>query len=404
MRNSLKDGNPATRKHLSVEFGKTLDLVMRHMKADLKEISPQPSEHRAFVQFVQGVVSLIRTHAVQICKIDDFFFQASQDYSPSQQDPRLHIAGILSYGLRLGEGDSGIVSQLFYYLCSNFASALPDDDRLRHEKKALFKGMRDGCILNFMLRTMLPAIIRATATTDKAYPMLDTYCGAVRSFLTAGIAPRLIPDEDLPILVHLFREILGALRDLAPSNEAELSASQVHITWQLVSLVEALRPTLETLSYTQQPPDSWQEMEEMLKLFGVFTAAASRHVDSIARSGDAMLPDGPTASLFQGLGRVPDPRGVGEPNLVGFTEYIAREMRRTAAPERGSGSGDATARVRGPASSAQVAGSELRSRELDMGEGLEGLRDMLSRWNSWWDEDMATGPRDSTTNIPLDSF
>src|SRR5947207_15127531 len=104
MRTSLKEGTATLRKHLSTEFRSALDLVMRQMKTDLKTVSSQASKHRAFVQFVRDIVSLIRTHGAQICQLDEFFFQVSQEYSPSLQDPRLHIAGILSYGVRLGEG------------------------------------------------------------------------------------------------------------------------------------------------------------------------------------------------------------------------------------------------------------------------------------------------------------
>lgn len=357
MRTSLNESTAGLRRQLSTEFRKALDLVMGHMKMDLKTISRQTPEHSVYVQFVRDIVSAIRTHGAQICQIDEFFFQVSHEYSPSAQDPRLHIAGILSYGVRLNEGDGGVVSQLFYYLYSNFTTALAND-KLGDEIGALWKGMRNAGILSFVLRTMLPAIIRATAMENKAFPILDVYSQALERMFTSSTVPPLVPEEDLSSLVSLLREILAALRDMAPTMSSGLSSEQIHITARLVSIMHSLRLTFDTMSYTDDLPESWEDVEAVLKRFSLFTLTVGRHLDEVPDEMESGS-ERPNAALFQGLGCALDLSTASDQHVDSFAEHIAKETTKTLRFNR-----------------------EPRVME----DVVANLRFEIRRWNFWWEE------------------
>ena len=99
---------------------------MRSLKKDLKTLCGNAREHGPHVAFAREIIGLVRTHMSGICGIDDFFLQISPEYSPPADDPRLQVAGMVSYGLRLDEGDSRAVNELFYYLLNSFKKALSE--------------------------------------------------------------------------------------------------------------------------------------------------------------------------------------------------------------------------------------------------------------------------------------
>ncbi len=110
--------------------------------------------------FVREVIGLIKSHGGDICPVDPFFYQMGAFYSPSAEDPQLQTAGIMAYGIRVGEGEATAVPQLFYYLCSNFKVAMAHE-RLGGERKIVERAMENSHVLAFVWGRMLPAIVRA---------------------------------------------------------------------------------------------------------------------------------------------------------------------------------------------------------------------------------------------------
>jgi hypothetical protein len=172
MRKTLRESRSAQSKEHRGEFSKTLQLVMQRMKDDLALLRPNTSEHGLYIDFVRQVISLIKSHGVGICTVDDFFTQPSADYSPSAQDPQLHMAGIIAYGVKLSEKDVNAAPQLFHYLYTNFKIAL-GNDRLEQECRILGRAMRNAHVASFMLQFMIPAIIQASAQVPDCWALLE---------------------------------------------------------------------------------------------------------------------------------------------------------------------------------------------------------------------------------------
>jgi hypothetical protein len=379
MRKSIQESNAGVRRQVVGEYAKALQLVMAQMKADLKTVASDPGEHGGFVAFVRDIISLIRSHGSEICTIDEFFYQMSQEYAPSVQDPRLHVAGMVSYGLRLSEGDSRVAPQLFYYLYNNFKLGLAKD-KLIYEAIMLRKGMKNPGILSFVLGAMLPAAIRATVEVNDAYPLLDVYSHALRCFLTRSVAPFTIEEDNLPSLSRLLKVLLQGLRRLVPAPGEELSEQQIHILRQLVSIIDALRPSTEMLSYTAGASDAWQAFETMLDRFSGLTDDAElafRHVM------DGPCRNSLTLALFNGLRNMESDPEHGDAQVDSFADNIITDVRKNWVFSADAITIQAPARGRGTQTSTQGAqGSKWPV--WNMGELADGLEEQLRVWTRWW--------------------
>nr|RBQ95015.1 hypothetical protein FVER53263_11346 [Fusarium verticillioides] len=208
MRKSLRDAGPALKKVIMSEHSKTLKLVMQQMIVDLRTMSHDASEHSSYVFFVRDVIALIRAHGSDICAVDKYFYQISKEYSPSIQDPQLQVAGMMSYGLRLSEGDTKVIHQVFFFLSNNFKIALKDN-KLQDEVELLCRGMENPGILSFILNKMLPAIVKTATVESSVFPMVEVYAGALRVFFTRDVISRELTESELPYVVVLLRAIVN---------------------------------------------------------------------------------------------------------------------------------------------------------------------------------------------------
>ncbi|KAF4449305.1 Protein mms22 [Fusarium austroafricanum] len=263
MRKSLRDAGPALKKVIMSEHSKTLKLVMQQIIGDLRTMSHDPSEHSSYVAFVRDIIALIRAHGSDICTIDKYFYQISKEYSPSIQDPQLQVAGMMSYGLRLNEGDTKVIHQVFFFLCNNFKISLKDD-KLRDEVELLCRGMENTGILLFILGKMLPAIIRAAAVESSAFPMVDVYVEALRTFLTRDVIPRELAENELLHILVLLRAVAGFFDQLS-RIDGQLQAEQVHLVTQLLSLLNSLWLPLYGLSLSGISCGPWADTVQLLK-------------------------------------------------------------------------------------------------------------------------------------------
>ncbi|KAK0634788.1 Mus7/MMS22 family-domain-containing protein [Bombardia bombarda] len=275
MRRALREaGSSAQSKQSRDESAKVLQLAMQKMKEDLALLRAEAEgdnnnnvEHLAYIAFVRQLISLIKSHGVGICVIDVFFTQPSLDYVPSSQDPQLHMAGIIAYGVRLSEKEFTAVPQLFYYLYNNFKIAL-GNDRLAQECGILEKAMgNDRHVLGFVLQYMLPATIRACEQADEAWILLETYVKALGNLLTGACVPRELAGEDVEEhVVGVLASILAWLGHVRDGGDGSLSAGRLRVVGILAGVANILQPSLRT--YLFSGPSGESE-----KQFGLVEAA-----------------------------------------------------------------------------------------------------------------------------------
>jgi hypothetical protein len=263
MRKSLRDAGPALKKVIMSEHSKTLKLVMQQIIGDLRTMSRDASEHSSYVAFVRDIIALIRAHGSDICTVDKYFYQISKEYSPSIQDPQLQVAGMMSYGLRLSEGDTKATHQVFFFLSNNFKIALKDN-KLQDEVELLCRGMENPGILSFILNKMLPAIVKAATVESSIYPMVEVYAGALRVLLTRDVVPRELAESELPHVVVLLRAIVSFFDQLS-EKDGHLQAEEVHLVTQLLSLSNSLWSPLYGLSLSGISCGPWTDTVQILK-------------------------------------------------------------------------------------------------------------------------------------------
>ncbi|KAL7802436.1 Mus7/MMS22 family domain-containing protein [Trichoderma aethiopicum] len=310
MRKKLRRADSQARRVLSVEYSRTLKLAMRQMRNDLSVTYENTLQHRQYVEFVQGVISSIKAHGSDICTIDSFFLQSSKEYyHPPIQDPHLQIAGMLSYGIRIEEGDPRAAHELFYLLFNNFKHALRKG-HLAHDVHMLREGMKHKSILAFVLGKMLPAILRVSFQDASSHPLLDVYTEASYRLLRGAILPRQLDSEDLPYVLVTIRAIVDGMRTMCLRGEV-LTGAQLHILRQALVVLNALWPSL-LITNAERPGNlCLMDITSAMRQIASFATAAQDYLRDLTEMESDDSPD--TNLLFRGL-------GVGQP-LV-FDEHV----------------------------------------------------------------------------------
>lgn len=242
MRREVRQAGFAQRKPTKAKYEKSLRSVMRQIRSALQSLKLNSTEHSNYISFIRDIVALIKSHGADICSIDPFFYQVSAEYSPPKEDPQLHTAGILAYGIRLGEGETTAIPQLFSYLYNHFKTSLASDS-LDAERKIIEKGMKDDNVLVFVIGRMLPAIIQASSQSNDIWPLLVVYAEALSNSLTRSCLPREVPDGAVDDAVALLTVVLTWTQSICESS-TELTPTQAHIFTQLIAVCNAIRPSL----------------------------------------------------------------------------------------------------------------------------------------------------------------
>ncbi|EGR46593.1 uncharacterized protein TRIREDRAFT_109903 [Trichoderma reesei QM6a] len=311
MRKRLRRADPQARRVLSAEYSRTLKLVMRQMRNDLSvTYEGDTSQHQQYVEFVQGIISSIKAHGSDMCTIDSFFLQSSREYyHPPIQDPQLQIAGMLSYGIRIEEGDPRAAHELFYLLFNNFKHALRKGN-LVHDVRMLWEGMKHKSILAFTLGKMLPAILRVSCLDSSSYLLLDVYTEALCRLLSGAILPRQLDKDDLPYVLVTIRAIVEGMRTMYLRGEV-LTGSRLHILRQALVVLNALWPSLLVVN-AERPGDlCLVDIASAMRQIASFAIAAQDYLRDFTEIESDDLPD--PDLLFQGL-------GVGQ--LLIFNEHV----------------------------------------------------------------------------------
>ncbi|KAK4465942.1 protein mms22 [Cladorrhinum samala] len=172
LRPSNSSGSSTSKKLLREEFSSTLCLVMTRLKSDLS-LHPSPN----FLQFVRSVVLCIKSHGTGICTVDPFFLQPSATYSPPMHDIKLHEAGILAYGVRLGEKDGSAGPQLWWYLWNSWRLSF-GNGKLGDEKKVV-RGvmMKDKEVREFVIGRLVAGVVLAVTKERKGWVLLEWWGG-----------------------------------------------------------------------------------------------------------------------------------------------------------------------------------------------------------------------------------
>ncbi|EPE07476.1 hmg-i hmg- dna-binding protein [Ophiostoma piceae UAMH 11346] len=353
-------GAAARRQQLRSDFARALRLVMQQIKDDLRFLSRSASTsmastasttstgaHEQYVLFVREIVALMRSHGGDICTLDDFFYSQSVEYAPSPEDPQLRAASIVTYGLRLGEGETTAAPQLFYYLHNSFNIALANGD-LAQECRLLERSMDDNSsILKFMLERMLPAILRVSMSSSQGssagvvgtvgtvgtacWPLLDVYCSAVEQFLTRSILPKAMDDDVLVgAVASLFEDVVQLLGHAfgGMSSEQEHAAAEVKVRVrtmaQLAALANVLQPLVMVCVCLPACPETTRarlsasiaSLYELVEVYGDRRASQGELLSAILNGRSARsTPPAPLAAADR------------SPQVAQFTASIAKHVK-----------------------------------------------------------------------------
>ncbi|KAK0741672.1 Mus7/MMS22 family-domain-containing protein [Apiosordaria backusii] len=326
MRKTLREAGLQKAKEHREEFSKILQLGMQKIKDDLAFLrldTDQPNhqqEHERYISFVRQVISLIKSHGVGICPPDPFFTQPSLDYSPGLQDPQLHTAGIVAYGVRLGEKDSTAVPQLFHYLWNNFKVAI-GNNKLEQETTILTRAMKDNThVRSFMLEFMLPAVVQACCQESNSWILLEVYVTALGNILTPEepCCPKELTDEgDIEHATALVRSGVKFVKSLT----REPSLSQLHLLSLLIKLANTLRPSLIVYLYNSTPTSRFKDelestMDDLDETLANLMSSSSSSSSSLSF---------PSFASSSGVGAITLGNN---PRIATFTKQIVGDVRR----------------------------------------------------------------------------
>ncbi|KAK3997093.1 protein mms22 [Cladorrhinum sp. PSN332] len=244
MRQSLRSStSSAARKSLREEYSSILTLAQSRIKADLSLYS---AESAKYIPFIQQLISLLKSHGVNICAIDPFFLHPSTVYSPPMHDLALHAAGIVAYGVRLSEKDASAGPQLFWYLWNSFKLAF-GNGKLKEEIRILTKAVRENkFVRGFVISKVLPSVLMAVAERSEGWLVLEVWVKVLGGVLRPKgvVAPLELgggeeeEEEEVEGVGRTLEVIARWLVDKRLARTYEWSA----VLMQTMRLVEVLRP------------------------------------------------------------------------------------------------------------------------------------------------------------------
>ncbi|KAG5925148.1 hypothetical protein E4U61_002262 [Claviceps capensis] len=272
IRKSLRDAGPSLHRTLSAEYSSVLKLAMEQMKSDLRSTSQMhQTQHNDFVLFVQNIISLIKTHAADICAVDSYFYQITKEYSPPVEDPQLQVASIVSYGLKLQDGDVRSSRPLFYLLFNNAKFSIANQT-IGEQIGMLVKSMANANIKNFILCKMLPAVIKVVFQEPDAFPLLDIYLEALQRCYAGKVSSQELTHEDTPAICILYRTIWKGVQSIG-TRTGNLTLRQLYLMRQVIALQNLFWSYIYVLSMSKPTSQSWTRLWGILaSLWDVFRA------------------------------------------------------------------------------------------------------------------------------------
>ncbi|KAI1126558.1 Mus7/MMS22 family-domain-containing protein [Nemania abortiva] len=387
MRKTLLLSNASQKPQLQNIFSKSLRSVMDRMKANLKSMILNTPQHLNYVEFVRSIIRLIRSQ--DLCPVDSFFYQISPEYSPSSQDPRLQTAGILSWGLKLEEGDSKAASGLFYLLFPSFKIALANGE-LGNETKILKEGMEHAHVFNFMLSTMLPAIIRTTTQVLHGWVLLDTYIEAIDARLSSACIHRQIDGDIMVDILALHHTVLAGVGSLQRRASPQLRNEDIVSLTAMIRILNLLSPSVTAYFINEPESPVTKGLAQVTDELTDFTRVAGAYLPNLVKNydqGNMMILE--PSRLFGGLG-MPGPGVVSqhEEQIKRFASHMVQDVCNNWV------SNEASITIRGPSRplkpSATQSGQGTPLPRWDRRKLLQNLVEQVGMWNHSHDVMMKT--------------
>lgn len=384
MRKELQQSDPAKRMPLRAKYEKLLKLVMQQMKLDITSLDLNSDQHKDYTSFIREIVALIQSHGTGISPVDSFYLQASAEFSPATEDPKLHSAVIIGYGLRLGEGDTTAGPQLFSFLYTHFKRFMADG-QLDAESKIIENGMTNDNILAFALGRMLPAIIRTACKTPEVWPLLGVYSKALGGLFGRSPLPREIPAKFIDHSISLLETILGYLGSLREQSRPEtaMGPPQLQLFAQMMEVCHAIRPKL--VCWLLQPSlDPAKRLQGCIDQITLISRQATAYLDEVrgSQGREMPLPRVTVGQLLAGLAETatsPSVLSGADGQVTNFAQHLQHEVQNRWTIT------DAINTATVGATSSTQAGSQPGQRfryDLDTraGELLSELHDQLKKW------------------------
>lgn len=161
-------------KEASCRFSTILREMMESMKFSLENMTTASGEHKSYVEYVQPIISIIRSYAGDIQPLLEFFTHSSNRYWPGDQDPNLYTAGIISYSLRLAKQPGRTSSELFHYLYNGWRNDLVLGHIGQH-MNYVSKGMSRWEFSKFLLGEFMPAALHVGFHSAGGWVLCATY-------------------------------------------------------------------------------------------------------------------------------------------------------------------------------------------------------------------------------------
>lgn len=378
MRKVLHKTDVDQKAHVQSAFSTALRLTMDRMKADLKLMKPNSREHLDYVDFVRLIIGIIRSQ--DLCPVDPFFYQINQEYSPPRQDPRLQTAAILSWGLKLEESDSKAVSGLFYLLFPSFKIAAATGE-LANETQILTESMKHGHVFNFMLSTMLPAIIRTTTATSEGWIVLKTYVEAIDAQLSLPCIHRQMAGDIMMDILALHSTVLAGICSLRIRASPDVCNSDVVALTAMIKVLNLLSPSVTAYLINESGSLLLNDYTNVRADLTAFTRAADAYLSDFAQDSDEqnIIVTAPR-NLFDGL-RAAEPLNALQCNeqITRFANHMIQDIRKNWMSD------EASITIRGPSRaqrpSATQSGQGTCLPKWDRKMLVQSLRDQIRTWN-----------------------
>ncbi|OAA44342.1 Methyl methanesulfonate-sensitivity protein 22 [Metarhizium rileyi] len=376
MRTAVRDAGPTLRAGLMIEYSSALKLMMNQMKDDLKNETQTWKEHDSYVVFVQAVVSLVKTHAFDICPVDNYFYQISKEYSPSAEDPQLKVANLKSYGLRLQDGDARIAQSLFHLLFNNAKFSIVNN-KLTEEVRMLGKGMSNAGVKTFIMSKMLPAILYACFKENDAFPLLDIYAEAFARCFGGKTVSLELEADDAPAVCTLLRVMLDGMNELCKDGWP-LTGGQMHLAIQVVGLCNLLWPSIHALSMSCLHSQPWTTLWGLLcdwcvvvsKYHGGLPSSNREDLSSWSVQSEGIpMESGEVRSEVQGL----------DPDVVSLAENIVQDVRKNWRITQEQITIQIPGQNKGTAAAPLVALAGWKREDL-----VDEMNDGIQEWSWWW--------------------
>ncbi|KAI0914613.1 Mus7/MMS22 family-domain-containing protein [Ustulina deusta] len=392
MRNALLRADAHQKPHLQNMFSRALRFTMDRMRADLKSRVLNSRQHLDYVKFVQSIISLIRSQ--DLCPVDSFFYQISQEYSPSREDPRLQTAAILSWGLRLEEGESKAVSGLFYLLFPSFKIALANGE-LENEANILKESTKHGRVFDFMLSTMLPAIIRTTTCVSGGWVLLDTYTEAIDARLSSGCIHRQIGRDLMKDILALHTMVLASAEGLQTRGSPKLQHEDIVSLTAMIKILNLLSPSVTAYLINEPESSVANDFRHVIDELTDFTRAGDTYLSDLIKNCDeenAMIPE--SDRLFEGLGILgPETALRYNEQADRFSSHMIQDIRNNWVL------GETSITIKGPSRSQRPSATQPgQGTTLPKWEGrklLQALREQMGTWNYVHDMMMRTASHEA---------